>query len=88
LFVQGDPDEPVLLLSPSGAGVAVLTEAGSPQRQVRIRQNGIGVFEGTKQGEMFTGLSGARLAVLTPAGEIVVSSSLPSLGVDDVFVLR
>jgi hypothetical protein len=88
LFVQGDPEQPALLLSPSGRGTAVLTEAGAPQRRVTIGADGVGVFAGTKQGQMFTGLSSARLAVLSPEGEILVSSSLPSLGIDDVFVLR
>lgn len=88
LYVQGDRDRPVLLLNPSGRGSAFLTEAGVPARKVPIGARGLGVFKGTKQGEMFTGLSGARLTILSPRGEIVVSSSLPSLGIDDVFVLR
>lgn len=88
LFVQGDPSASVLLLNPSGRGTAVLSEAGSPSRTIPIGADGIGEIAGTRQGQMYTSLSSARLAILSPGGEMLVSSSLPELGVDDVLVLR
>ncbi len=88
LYVQGDRDEPVLLLSPSGRGIAQVGVPGAVFRNVDINDDGIGVLEGSTQGAMFTGLSGDRVVVLSPEGEIISSTSLAALGVDDVYVLR
>jgi hypothetical protein len=74
-------DEPTLLLCPTGAGTLVYSRPGRPDRRLPVPESGVvGLVE---PGSDPPSTSGARVTLLDPQGQELLSTVLPETGFED-----
>ena len=79
------PEEPTLLLCPTGRGTVVYSRPGQPDRTLPVPASGVaGLLE---PGSNPPSTSGARVTLLDPKGQELLSTVLPETGFDDPLAL-
>ena len=79
------PEEPTLLLCPTGEGTVVYSRRGQPDRTLPVPASGVaGLLE---PGSNPPSTSGARVTLLDPKGQELLSTVLPETGFDDALAL-
>ena len=79
------PEEPTLLLCPTGRGTLVYSRPGQPDRTLPVPASGVaGLLE---PGSDPPSTSGARVTLLDPKGQQLLSTVLPATGFDDALAL-
>lgn len=79
------PDDPTLLICPTGDGAVIYRRAGDPVRTLRIGADGVVGL--VAPGPTAPSASGTEVTVLDRAGRILIRTVLPAPGFDDPLAL-